>query len=81
MIRLHNIRNAKNLYVVIIKRFKLGVILQDLRKNEGFTQEALVNKCSITKSSMPRIENNASDIRLSRIFREEFGNEVKLTLN
>jgi HTH-type transcriptional regulator / antitoxin HipB len=64
--------------------FKLGVILQDLRTNEGLTQEELANRCGTTKSYISRIENNASDIRLStimRIFREGFGKEVKLLVN
>jgi DNA-binding XRE family transcriptional regulator len=64
--------------------FKLGVILQDLRINQGLTQEELANKCGTTKSYISRIENNASDIRLStiiRIFREGFNKEVKLLVN
>jgi HTH-type transcriptional regulator / antitoxin HipB len=64
--------------------FKLGVILQDLRSKEGLTQEELANRCGTTKSYISRIENNASDIRLStimRIFREGFGKQIKLSLN
>lgn len=64
--------------------FKLGVILQELRTNEGLTQEELANRCGTTKSYISRIENNASDIRLStimRIFRDGFGKEVKLLVN
>ena len=49
--------------------FKLGVTLQQLRKEEGLTQEQLANKCGTTKSYISRIENNASDIRLSTIIR------------
>jgi len=47
------------------------------------TQEELANKCGTTKSYISRIENNASDIRLStimRIFREGFGKQIKLSL-
>lgn len=64
--------------------FKLGVMLQDLRTKEGMTQEELANKCGTTKSYISRIENNASDIRLStimRIFREGFGKHIKLSVN
>jgi HTH-type transcriptional regulator / antitoxin HipB len=64
--------------------FKLGVLLQELRTKEGLTQEELANKCGTTKSYISRIENNASDIRLStimRIFREGFGKQIKLSLN
>ncbi len=64
--------------------FKLGVLLQELRLKEGMTQEELANKCGTTKSYISRIENNASDIRLStimRIFREGFGKQIKLSLS
>lgn len=64
--------------------FKLGVLLQDLRTQEGLTQEELANRCGTTKSYISRIENNASDIRLStiiRIFREGFGKQIKLSVN
>jgi HTH-type transcriptional regulator/antitoxin HipB len=64
--------------------FKLGMMLQDLRTKEGMTQEELANKCGTTKSYISRIENNASDIRLStimKIFREGFGKQIKLSVN
>ena len=64
--------------------FKLGILLQDLRTKEGMTQEELANKCGTTKSYISRIENNASDIRLStimRIFREGFGKHIKLSVS
>jgi HTH-type transcriptional regulator/antitoxin HipB len=59
-------------------------MLQDLRTKEGMTQEELANKCGTTKSYISRIENNASDIRLStimKIFREGFGKQIKLSVN
>jgi len=49
--------------------FKLGVMLQELRKEKGLTQEELAVKCGTTKSYISRIENNASDIRLSTLMR------------
>ena len=64
--------------------FKLGVILQELRKEMGLTQEQLAEKCGTTKTYISRIENNASDIRLStlmRIFREGFGRHLKLSID
>ncbi len=64
--------------------FKLGVMLQELRKNNGLTQEQLAQKCGTTKTYISRIENNASDIRLStlmRIVREGFGRHLKLSLD
>lgn len=63
--------------------FKLGVMLQELRKEQGLTQEQLAEKCGTTKTYISRIENNASDIRLStlmRIFRDGLGKHLKLSV-
>lgn len=63
--------------------FKLGVMIQELRKENGLTQEQLADKCGTTKTYISRIENNASDIRLStlmRIIREGFGKHLKLSV-
>ncbi|MES2734357.1 MAG: helix-turn-helix transcriptional regulator [Bacteroidota bacterium] len=64
--------------------FKLGVMLQELRKEQGLTQEQLAAKCGTTKAYISRIENNASDIRLStlmRIIREGLGGHLKLSVD
>lgn len=64
--------------------FKLGVMIQELRKEQGLTQEQLAEKCGTTKTYISRIENNASDIRLStlmRIIREGFGGHLKLSVD
>ncbi len=64
--------------------FKLGTALQRLRKENGLTQEELAKKCGTTKSYISRIENNASDLRLStlmRIFKQGFGKELKLSVS
>lgn len=58
-------------------------MLQELRNKEGMTQEELASKCGTTKSYISRIENNASDIKLStrmRIFRDGFGKQIKLSV-
>jgi HTH-type transcriptional regulator / antitoxin HipB len=63
--------------------FRLGVMLQEMRKNQGMTQEQLAQKCGTTKTYISRIENNASDIRLStlmRIIREGLGGHLKLNV-
>jgi DNA-binding XRE family transcriptional regulator len=63
--------------------FKLGVMLQGLRKESGMTQNQLAEKCGTTKTYISRIENNASDIRLStltRIIRDGFGGNLKLNV-
>jgi len=64
--------------------FKLGVMIQELRKEKGLTQEELAQKCGTTKNYISRIENNASDIRLStlmRIIREGVGGHLKLSVD
>ncbi len=64
--------------------FKLGVFLQELRKEKGMTQEELAVKCGTSKNYISRIENNASDIRLStlmRIIREGLGGNLKLSVD
>ncbi len=64
--------------------FKLGVFLQELRKEKGITQEELAVKCGTSKNYISRIENNASDIRLStlmRIIREGLGGNLKLSVD
>jgi HTH-type transcriptional regulator/antitoxin HipB len=63
--------------------FKLGVMIQELRKEQGLTQEQLAEKCGTTKTYISRIENNVSDIRLStlmRIVREGLGGRLKLSV-
>jgi DNA-binding XRE family transcriptional regulator len=63
--------------------FKLGVMLQKLRKKKKLTQEELAERCGTTKNYISRIENDASDIRLStlmRIFKEGFGATLKISI-
>ena len=63
--------------------FKIGVMLQELRKEHGMTQEQLAAKCGTTKTYISRIENDASDIRLTtlmRIVRQGFGKHLKMSV-
>jgi len=63
--------------------FKLGVLIQEMRKERGLTQQQLALKCGTTKTYISKIENNASDIRLStlmRIIRQGLGGHLKLSL-
>ncbi|WP_026966845.1 helix-turn-helix domain-containing protein [Algoriphagus terrigena] len=64
--------------------FRLGTMLQELRKKQGLTQEQLAVKCGTTKTYISRIENNASDIRLStlmRIIHEGLGGHLKFSVD
>ncbi len=63
--------------------FKLGVMIQELRKENGLTQSQLAEKCGTPKNYISRIENNASEIRLStlmRIIREGFGGHLRMNV-
>ncbi|HZW77698.1 MAG TPA: helix-turn-helix transcriptional regulator [Flavobacteriaceae bacterium] len=63
--------------------FKLGVLLEEARLKLGMTQEELAEKCGTNKSYISRIENDASDIRLStlmKIVQTGLGGHLKLTL-
>ena len=64
--------------------FRIGVLIKEARKSKNLTQQHLAEKVGTTKSYISRIENNASDIRLStlmRIIREGLGGSLKLSLN
>jgi len=64
--------------------FKIGALIQEARKKQQLTQQQLAEKVGTTKNYISRIENNASDIRLStlmRIIREGLGGSLKLSLD
>ena len=64
--------------------FKLGVLIQEARKQRHLTQEELALKVGTTKNYISRVENDASDIRLStlmRIITDGLGGNLKLTLD
>lgn len=64
--------------------FKIGVLIQEARKNRNLTQKELADRVGTTKNYISRIENDASDIRLStlmRIVREGLGGSLKLSLD
>jgi len=74
---------ARDKYEEEFENFKIGVLIQEARKQLNLTQEELALKCGTTKNYISRIENNASDIRLStlmRIIRECLGGHLKLSL-
>jgi transcriptional regulator with XRE-family HTH domain len=75
---------AREQYENEFEAFKIGVMLQEMRKEQGMTQEQLAEKCGTTKTYISRIENNASDIRLStliRIINAGFGGHLQLSVN
>jgi DNA-binding XRE family transcriptional regulator len=63
--------------------FKIGVILEEARIKTGMTQQELAEKCGTNKSYISRIENDASDIKLStliKIIKLGLGGELRLVL-
>jgi HTH-type transcriptional regulator / antitoxin HipB len=74
---------TRDKYEEEFENFKIGVLIQAARKQQNLTQEELALKCGTTKNYISRIENNASDIRLStlkRIIRVGLGGHLKLSL-
>jgi len=63
--------------------FKIGVLIKEARKKRSLTQQELADKVGTTKNYISRVENDASDIRLStlmRIIREGLGGSLSLNL-
>jgi len=63
--------------------FKLGVLIEEARKRKNLTQTELANKCGTNKSYISRIENDASDIRLStllKIVNQGLGGKLTISL-
>ena len=64
--------------------FKIGVLIQELRQKQHLTQDQLAQKCGTTKSYISKIENNASDIRLStlmRIIKKGLGGHLQVSVS
>ncbi len=75
---------TRNKYEEEFEAFKIGVIIQEARKNQHLTQEELALRVGTTKNYISRIENDASDIKLStliRIIREGLGGHLKLSFD
>jgi HTH-type transcriptional regulator / antitoxin HipB len=75
---------SREKYEEDFEAFKIGVLIQEARKQRNLTQEELAIKAGTTKNYISRIENDASDIRLStlmRIIREGLGGHLKLSLD
>ena len=74
---------AREQYEQGFETFKLGVMLQELRKEEGLTQVELAERCGTTPKHISRIENNDSNIRLStllKVISEGFGRQLVLNV-
>jgi len=74
--------STREKYAEEFETFKIGVLIQEARKKQNLTQAELALRIGTTKNYISRIENDASDIRLTtlmRIIREGLGGQ--LTIN
>ena len=74
---------SREKYEEEFEAFNIGVLIQEARKKQNMTQEQFAIKVGTTKNYISRIENNASDIRLStlmRIIRDGLGGHLKLSM-
>jgi ribosome-binding protein aMBF1 (putative translation factor) len=62
--------------------FKLGVLLKQARKEAGMTQDQIAKELQTTKSVISRMENHATDIRLSTLekFAKAIGRRIEVSL-
>ena len=62
--------------------FKLGIFLKQARKEAGLTQEQIAIELETTKSVISRMENHATDIRLSTLekFAKALGRRIQVSL-
>ena len=64
--------------------FKIGVLIKEARTKKHLTQKELAVRAGTTKNYISRIENGASDIRLTtlmRVIKDGLGGTLKLTMN
>jgi ribosome-binding protein aMBF1 (putative translation factor) len=62
--------------------FRLGIMLKQARIEAGLTQEQIARRLKTTKSVVSRMENHATDIRLSTLekFAEAVGRKIHVAL-
>jgi len=76
--------SSREKYEQEFEAFKIGVLIQEARKKKNLTQEELALKVGTTKNYISRIENDASDIRLStllRIINDGLGGHLSLSFD
>ena len=51
------------------QKFRIGVVLRNLRLRQGMTQDELARRLRTKKSVISRMENHAEDVRVSTLER------------
>ena len=71
-----------NKYDAGYKEFKIGMMIKQLRLQEGMTQEELAAKMSTKKSVISRMENHSEDVRLSTLEKvaQVFGKKLQVAI-
>ena len=66
-----------------LETFKLGLMLKQARLESGLTQEQIAKSLKTTKSVVSRMENHATDIRLSTLekFAKAVGRKINVSLS
>ncbi len=75
---------SRKQYEEDFETFKIGALIQEARRKKHLTQAELALKVGTTKNYISRIENDASDIRLStllRIVNEGLGGKLKFSVD
>lgn len=62
--------------------FQIGILLKQARTDAGLTQEQIASALRTTKSVISRMENHATDIRLSTLekFAKALGRRIQVLL-
>ena len=61
--------DARNVFESGYDTFKLGVLIQELRKSKGLSQEELAKRAGTNKAYISRVERNLKDIQFSTLQR------------
>jgi len=75
---------SREKYADGFEAFKIGVLIQEAREKLHLTQTELAARIGTTKNYISRIENDASDIRLTtlmRIVRQGLGGQLKFSFS
>ena len=72
---------AKN-FDIGYEEFKIGMLIKEMRLENGMTQEQLAEKLETKKSVISRMENHSEDIRLSTLQKvaSVFGKQLRVAM-
>ncbi|MBI4648841.1 MAG: helix-turn-helix domain-containing protein [Bacteroidia bacterium] len=74
----------RNKFEIEYEAFKLGLLLQQARKERGLTQVQVAEFAGTNKSYISKLEKNLKDIRFStlhRIITEGLGGHLNISIN